>query len=110
MRLIALSQLTGVYGTVQENEVFDCPEDIALQLLAMNKARKADPPRIIKETKVFTPPEVGPIVPFRDGVVPDSQPKGMASEGNPVLPGSDLDEQGTADPRGRRGRFRLDKR
>lgn len=110
MKLIALSQLTGVYGTVQEDGIFDCPEDIALQLLAMNKARKADPPKIVKETKVITPPEVGPIVPFRDGAVPDAQSKGMATEGNSVLSKSDLAKQGTSDPRGRRGRFRLDKR
>jgi hypothetical protein len=110
MKLIALSQLTGVYGTVQEGGIFDCPEDIALQLLAMNKARKADPPKIIRETKVITPPEVGPIVPFRDCAVPNKEQAGMVAEGNPVLSKSDLAKQGTPDPRGRRGRFRLDKR
>jgi hypothetical protein len=110
MKLVALSQLAGVYGTVRDNEEFECPDDIATQLLAMNKVRKAAAPKIIKETKVITPPEVGPCIPFRDGAVPDAQSKGMATSGDSVLQKSDLAEQGTPGPRGRRGRFRLDKR
>ena len=113
MRLIAHRQLhnPGLYGTVAEGHEFDCSdENVAGQLIQSGLARKAEPPKILYETKVMTPPEVGPVVPFRDVPVPDAKPEGVAAASDPVLSEANLSEPGAADSRRRQGRFRIDRK
>ena|ERR1700737_4559457 len=112
MRLICTAQqLTGDYGTVTAGQEFDCPDDVAQQLLAVGSVRKPGPPRVRYETKVIVPeaPEVGARLPFRDMPVSHEESSSVAAEGDRVLPESDVPEQGAADNRrrGRRARFNL---
>lgn len=113
MRLIAHRQLhnPGLYGTVAEGHEFDCSdENVAGQLIQSGLARKSEPPKILYETKVMTPREVGPAIPFRDVPVPDEKPEAVAAAGYPVLPEPNLSEPGAADSRRRRGRFSIGKK
>ena len=111
MRLISDRQLTGIYGTVAPYEEFDCPDDdVARQLIQSGLAHKAESPKILYDTKVIAPPEVGPAIPFRDVPVPDAKPPAVAAAGDPVLPEPNLSEPGAADSRRRRGRFSIDRK
>ena len=105
MRLIANTQLTGIYGTVVAGQEFDCHDATALELLAAGVVRRAGPPAVRYETKVIAPeaPEVSAREPFPDMPLPDPQPETVAPESDSVLPGTDVREEGTADSRGRRG-------
>ena len=91
---------------------FECSDDRTVsQLIAEGIARPALPPKILYETKVVSPPEVGPTIPFRDGAVSDEKQTEVAAEGNPVLPSSNVPEQGASNPgrwreHGRSGRKR----
>ena len=106
MRLVANRQLTGVYGTVAPHQVFDAPDDVGVELLRDGKARRPDPPAVI-ETKVFRPPEVGPVIPFRDVSVPDPEQASVVAARDSVLSVPDVPEQGTPDTGRRRKRLRL---
>lgn len=114
MKLIANRQLYNpkAYGTVATGQTFECPDEVARELLKNGLARKAEPPRILYETKVITPPEVGPAVPFCDVSVPDQEPPTVAKESDPMLSESSISnpEAGASDSGGRRGRFGLRKR
>lgn len=110
MRLIANCQLTGDYGTVATGEAFVIADDLALKLISQGCARRADPPRILYETKPYkfeTPtikpeaPEVSARPPFRDLLVPDPKPQTLSPESDPVLPKPNVSEQGTVDSSGR---------
>lgn len=131
MLLITHRQRTGHYGTIIPGQQFDCPDDIeALDLIERGAAHRAEPPKviyetkpttyetkpIIYETKVIVPDTEsvptanggGPRPPFRsvsDLPVPDAQPPAVAPASDPLLPGSDLPESGDAD-RGRWGRHK----
>ena len=91
---------------------FECSDDRTVsQLIAEGIARPALPPKILYETKVVGPPEVGPTIPFRNGALPDAEPSQVAAESDTLLPSSDVPEQGTSDPgrwreHGRSGRKR----
>src|SRR5512137_189099 len=90
MRLIANRQLTGVYGTVVAGQEFECPDDVARQLIQSGVVHKAEPPKVQYETKIIRPAEVGPAQPFRDVPVPDPQPAPVAAPGNRVVQIADL--------------------
>ena len=107
MFLISNRQLTGVYGTVTPGQEFNCPEDVAKELLRAGVAHKAEPPKVLYETKVVRPPEVGPTIPFRDMPVSDQKPEEVAAAGDHVLPAADIPKQGASDSGGRRGRLRF---
>jgi len=96
MKLIANRQTTGDYGTVAPDGYFHCPDDVAKELLASGIARIPDPPKIL-EHKVFSPPEVGPIIPFRDMPVSDEESTLVADASYSVLSQPDVSEPGTAD-------------
>lgn len=102
MNVIANSQLTGIYGTVAKDEPFNCPDEVAKELLANRKVRLAGKPIVRKEIKVIKPPEVGPTVPFRDGSLSDSEPKIVPSSSNKKLSRADSSRQRTSHSRGRR--------
>lgn len=106
MQLIANRQLEGSYGTIAPDQKFDCPDDIAQELLKRGLVRNPAPPRVQYETKIIKPtaPEVGPREPFRDSPVSDQKPAAVATEGDRVLPGANLPERGATDSRGRGGR------
>jgi hypothetical protein len=104
MKLIANRQLTGVYGTVGPGEAFECDDELAQELLRAGVVRKAEPPRVLYQTKAVSPPEVGPAIPFRDLPVPDAKPQEVAAQGDPVLPGPNLRQERAPDPVKRRGR------
>lgn len=106
MKLIANRQLRGVYGLVVPGQTFDCPDDVAAELLKKEVARMALPPRVQYETKVVTPeaPEVSARQPFRDVPVLDAQPETVAPESDRVFSTTDLPPLRTDDPRGRGGR------
>jgi len=113
MRLIANRQLTGDYGTVTAGQLFIVPDPDAEKLMAADCARRADPPRILYETKParYEMPAVQPEAPgvsardtFRDVCLPDAQPTAVAPESDPVLSEPDAPKEGIADYRGRRGR------
>lgn len=106
MRLIARCQLHGDYGDVPPGHQFECQDDIAAQLIAQGMARKAEPPKILYETKIIRPPEVGPAVPFRDVFDSNTKPEELAAAGDPVLPEPDVSKQRGADPGGWRRRSR----
>jgi hypothetical protein len=114
MKIIALRQLHGGYGTVAPGEVFTAPDDIAQQLLTRGLVRRAEPPKILYETKpakMETPmieaPEVSPRPPFRDMSVPDQESTELAPASDSTLPATDVPKQGTVDSRGRRRSFRF---
>jgi hypothetical protein len=102
MRLIANRQLTGEYGTVIAGQEFECSDQIAHELLAQGMVRKADPPKVVYETKVVRPAEVGPTQPFRNVPVPDQEPAPVDPPRDRVVQIADL--QGTAHAPGRRRR------
>ena len=106
MKLVSHRQLTGVYGTVGPGVTFDCPDEIAVELIKAGLAHRSGPPRVLYETKVIVPAEVGPIVPFRDVPVPDTEPTGLAADGNSVFSAADVSKQRALNPGGRRGRAR----
>jgi hypothetical protein len=108
MKLIALSQLTGVYGRVEAGEEFEVDDSIATELLRLGYVRPAVPPPVVYETKVITPQAstVGARPPFRHVPVPDSQPEELVTAGDPVLREPELLRPGTVDPGRRRGRAR----
>jgi hypothetical protein len=105
MRLTANFQLHGAYGDVGPDESFECPDEISEILLKNNQARIPDPPRVIYETKVVAPPEVGPIIPFSDSAVSDAQQEELASDSDSVLSESDSSESGASNSGRRRGRI-----
>ena len=113
MKLIANRQLTGTYGTVAPGQAFEAPEDVAIDLMKRDLARRAEPPTVVYETKPAhfeTPlvvPEVTARLPFRDVPVSDSEPEELVTAGDSVLPETDVPKQGVADPGRRRGRKRL---
>jgi hypothetical protein len=111
MRLIANCQLTGDYGTVTAGDIFIVPDPDAQKLITAGVARRADPPRILYETKparyemrTIQPeaPEVSARSTFPDAPgyvrLPDAQPQTVASESDSVLPKPNVSEQGTPDP------------
>jgi hypothetical protein len=102
MKLIAHRQLTGIYGTVVTGQEFECPDDVARELLISGVVHKAEPPKVQYETKVIRPAEVGPAQPFRDVPVRDEKPAPVAAPGNRVVQVADL--SGTAFAPGRRRR------
>ena len=106
MRVIANRQLTGHYGVVSMGQEFDANEDVARQLLRAGLVKKPDPPVMVYETKVLIPeaPEAAPRDAFRNVPLPDSEPAGMATEGNRELSAGDIPAPRTDDPRGRAGR------
>lgn len=112
MRLIANCQLAGDYGVVNTGQSFIVLDADAQKLLDSGAARRADPPRVLYQTKprVFeTPtiqpeaPEVSARPPFRNVSLSNAQSPPVASASDRVLPKSDLPAQGVPDP-GRRGR------
>jgi hypothetical protein len=106
MKLFADRTLTGSWGTVHPGQLFQCPDNEAESLIARSLAHRADVPKILYETKVIVPREVGTTMPFRDMPLFDSESAGMASQGNPILSESDISEPGTSDNSGRRKRGR----
>jgi hypothetical protein len=87
---------------------FECPDDrTAHQLIADGVARLAGPPKVLYETKVIQPREVGVAIPFRDMPMSDERSAAVAAAIDPVLPKSDIPEPGAADRGRRRGRFPL---
>ena len=114
MRLIANRQLAGDYGVVVAGDQFIVSDPDGLKLIEMGVARRADPPRVLYETKParYEMPTIQPAAPevsarasdFRDVCLPDAKPAPVAPESNSVLPKPNASEPGTADPVGRRGR------
>ena len=116
MKLIANRQLCFGNNVVEGGEEFEMPDDVAADLMRREVARRAEPPKILYETKparMETPtiqpesPEVTARQPFRNVPVLDEEPQAVAPAGDPVLPESDIHEQRTADPSGRRKRARF---
>ena len=111
MRLVANTQLTGVYGTVLAGQEFECHDPTALELLQAGSVHKAGSPAISYETKVIAPgeaPQVSARETFRHVPLSDEGPERVASEGDCVLPAADARQRGAADHSGRRGRSRSD--
>jgi hypothetical protein len=104
MRIVANTQLTGIYGTVVAGEEFDCPDGTALELLRLGRARRVAPPAVRYETKVIVPeaPEVSAREGFRHLRVPDKKSANVAPEGHRLLARPDIPKQRTAHSRGRR--------
>lgn len=107
MRLIAVAhQLTGDYGTVTAGQEFEVNDEVAAELMRNGSARRADPPRVLYDTKVIVPeaPQVGPRQhPFRDLSLPNPEPPPVAPASHRVLSDTDLPESGVVDS-GRRGK------
>ena len=89
---------------------FEVEDGEAQQLIVMGHARKAEPPKVLYETKVITPAEVGPTIPFRDGALHNAEPEEVVAASDQVLPSANVRKQGNADPGGRRGRSRFGSR
>jgi hypothetical protein len=93
-RLICISQqLSGSYGTVVAGQVFETDGETAFSLKKAGYARSAVPPPILYETKVIRPqdaPQVSTRQPFRHGDLRHEESQGVASQGDRVLPKSDL--------------------
>jgi hypothetical protein len=107
MKVIANRQLHGEYGDAAPDQLFECREETAEQLLKAGLVRHALPPKVQYEIKVIKPeaPEVGPREPFPGHVsVSDAESKTVAPEGDPLFQGANLPPLGTTDPRGRGGR------
>jgi hypothetical protein len=128
MRLVCDSlRLLGDYGTVLQGEEFECPDESAMQLIRDGKARRADAPKVLYDTKVIGPEtpkiryetktqeqdeettgnkgalEVSDSRPFRNGALHHEEPASVAPEVDPAVPDANVPEQGTPD-RGRRRR------
>jgi len=111
MKLVCIAQqLTGEYGTVTAGQEFECPQEIAMQLIRGGSAKKPGSPRVVYETKpkTFETPEVSPRQPFRDSSVPDKKSASVAPEGHPLLSGSDVPAPRNVDCGGRGRRSRSD--
>ena len=109
MLLVAGSQLTGSYGTVQAGQEFECPDGTALELLLAGRAQKAGQPTMRYETKVIQPGEASQVSAreaFRHVPVSDPRPETVASEGDCVFSGADARKRGAADTGRRTGRQR----
>jgi hypothetical protein len=106
MKLIANRQLRGVYGLAAPGQTFDCPDDVAGELLRKQVARIAASPRVQYETKVIVPeaPEVSARQPFRDVPVLDAESPTVAPQSSRVFSTTNLPPLRDADPRGRGGR------
>ena len=112
MRLIAdRPQLRGVYGIVTQGQAFNCPPEVARELIRMGHAHEERLPQvIIHETKKeeknlrnegdpareVTGPDT-----FRDVPVSHEEQAPVAPEGNRVLPQPNIHEPRAVD-RGRR--------
>lgn len=107
MKLLANVDLYfGGGNPIEQGHEFEIDEVQGLQLLKLGTARIAGPPTMLYETKIITPaaPQVSAREPFRDGALPNEEPPAVAPEGDRVLPGADVSEQGAANHSGRRGR------
>ena len=116
MKLIANRQLCFGNNVVEGGDEFEMPDDVAADLMKREVARRAEPPKILYETKparMETPtiepesPEVTARQPFRNVPVLDEESPQLAPASNPMLPESDVSEQRTTDPSGRRKRSRF---
>lgn len=109
MKLIALTQLTGVYGSVETGQEFEVADDLAKELLRLGHVRASAPPPVVYETKVIVPQEAPTVAarrPFRHVPVPDEEPSLLAPGSDPMLQNADLSEPGIIDPGRRSGRAR----
>lgn len=109
MKLIALTQLAGVYGMVEAGQEFEVADDLAKELLRLGHVRASGPPAVVYETKVIVPqeaPKVSARPPFRHLPVSDEEPPLLAPGSDPVLRSADLPEPGIIDPVRRSGRAR----
>ncbi len=108
MRLIANSQLYDKhgFGLVVAGQEFDCSPEEAKKLIERGCARKADPPKILYDTKIIRAlaPQVSARQPFRDLSVSNEEPEGLATTGDPVLSLANVQAERVADRRGRRRR------
>ena len=114
MRIVCVApQLTGDYGTVVQGQEFEVDELIGSQLVRNGHARRADPPRIVYQTKVVTPesatvaleaPGVSPRPPFRDVPMLNPESPRVAPASDPLLSGPDVCKPGTPYRSGRRRR------
>lgn len=123
-----VGSLLGVYGAVVEGQQFECPDDVAKQLLAKGYVRRplepamtyevkvieASPAPMRYETKVIQPSfsaaahetKEGDRLAVSDGDLPDGQPAGVGTEDVAVLPGADVSESRIGHRRGRSGKRR----
>ena len=111
MRLVAGSQLTGSYGTVQAGEEFECHDATAQELLLAGLAKRAGPPAVRYETKVIVPSQAAfgggaASESFRDVPLPDAGPETVVAEGDYVFPDPNAPKFGAADSVRRAGRPR----
>jgi hypothetical protein len=106
MELIANSQLHGVYGDVEKDRRFNCPDVIGNQLLKNGKARRPILPITVVEKKIIAPREVGPVIPFRDVPMPDAQPAEVSDESDTLLSKSNVRTKRVINNSRRRGRKR----
>jgi hypothetical protein len=106
MQVIANRQLHGEYGTVIPDQMFECRDETAQELLKSGMVRNPKPPKVQYETKIIRPtaPEASPRETFRHVPVSNAQPQAVAPEGDRLLPVADLSTDRTTDPRGRGGR------
>lgn len=110
MRLIANCQLTGDYGVVSKDQSFILPDGDAQKLLDSGCARRADPPRVLYQSKPYrfeTPtvemeaPGVSARPPFRNMPVSHQESPPVVTTSDSLLPKADISLSGTADPGGR---------
>lgn len=108
MLIVSDRQLTSGNHTFPAGIPFEEDDGVAMDLIRRGVARKSEPPKIYYQTKVITPEvrEVRPEVaaPFRNSVVLDAESSPVAPASDTVLPVADVQEQGTANSFGRRGR------
>ncbi len=104
MQLIANRQLAFTeLGVIAAGQQFEIDDATGRQLLIAGTARVAGPPRVLYQTKVVVPeaPEVSARQPFRDGTVHHAEPTDVATEGNQLLPGTNVQSSRTFDSGGR---------
>jgi hypothetical protein len=118
MRVICnAQQLHGDYGTVTAEQEFECPDDVAPELIKAGLVRALPKPKVLYETKPILPeyrvivpeaPEVSARPPFRNVPLSHEESPDVAPESDSVLPGSDVSQQRNDHRGGRRGRARSD--
>jgi hypothetical protein len=94
-KLIALTQLSGVYGVVPAGHEFEVEDQLARDLLKLGYVKHATDPEVTYETQALAPqeaPELKPRRPFRHGVMRHAQPSPVDPENDAGIHDPDIRE------------------
>jgi hypothetical protein len=95
LKLIALTQLSGVYGVVEAGHEFEVADQLGRELLKLGYVKHAADPEVTYETQALVPQEAPahkPRRPFRHGAVRHAQSSPVDPETDAGIYDPDLHE------------------